>query len=111
MTPEQRRQLEMCAKACGIEGEYRTIGICAQRWDSPFWNPLADTDAGRSQCAVMCAELGIDTITNYFLNYNGVLCDDSHYNTQHEPYHNHPSRTAAWQAAACAVAAAIGEAM
>jgi hypothetical protein len=113
MTPEQQRHtLEMCAKACGIEGEYRSHGIPLKRGPQAYWNPLADTIVGRSQCSEMCAELGM---TSEFENELGRATakiphgQGGHYRT--EWYSDHPTKTAAWQAAACAVAAAIGEAM
>jgi hypothetical protein len=114
MTPEQqqRRTLEMCAKACGIAytcySQHSDGGVVGlHRPEFGLWNPLANTVEGRSQCAEMCAELGIDTEWQD----EGVVC--SVWLTQHETvedYDDHPSNTAAWQAAACAVAAAIGEA-
>jgi len=114
MTPEQRRHiLEMCAKACGYKysdlqfsGE---TGLClVGEFKAACWDPLADTEAGRSQCVTMCAELGINTTV-----YGSYLeCWEHGYKRHCDGYFdNHPTKTAAWQAAACAVAAKIGEAM
>ena len=102
----QRHILEMCAKACGIAGEYHSLGIYPKGGPYAYWNPLADTIMGRSQCAVMCAELGIEVEWGP----RGVGCNTSRFDYG-ATVSNHPTKTVAWQAAACAVAAAIGKEM
>jgi hypothetical protein len=109
-----REILEACARACGLQYQRHVRGLLVSSgtdcWEE--WDPLADTNEGRSQCAIMCAELGITSRPNNRQGwavcevYAGTCCIDDF---QH--YDDHQTKTAAWQAAACAVAAAIGEAM
>ncbi len=104
-TPDQQRYiLEMCALAINKGYWHPTT----HDTESGTWNPLADTEAGRSQCAEMCAAMGIESRWMDKL----VLCMSQV--TGHcgrAKYADHPSKSAAWQAAACAVAATIGESM
>jgi hypothetical protein len=123
-----RHIIEMCAKACGQPvvwqddfrvGRKGNFGLVEYKRRSGFfctngqeWNPLADTEVGRSQCAVMFAELGIHV--RWGVLGTSVECwrgTDYPYPSIIKAFADHPSKTAAWQAAACAVAAAIGEAM
>jgi hypothetical protein len=109
-----RHTLEMCAKALGRRIISWERGVAMLMTGNPMlsepFNPLADTDAGRSQCAVMCSELGISTDWNNHPYDAYIRCYT--YRTHHnENYSDHSTKTAAWQAAACAVAAQIAEGM
>lgn len=123
-TPDQQRHiLEMCAKACGYEfrwqdlrtsrkgkfGDLEYSGRVACIVGAKEFNPLADTEAGRSQCAVMCAELDIDVIWEPVTQH--VQCFKGQTLSAVEYYADHLNKRVAWQAAACAVACAIGENM
>lgn len=63
MTPDKRAILEAAARACGIDGEYKTLhyfdgeetGICSV--NHPTWNPIDNS----LDTASMCAVLDIDT--------------------------------------------------
>ncbi len=111
-----QEKLTLAAKSCGIAytcySEHSDGGaVGLHRPEFGLWNPLADTEAGRSQCAVMCAELGISSIQNH--EYKFVCCElssDGGYYME-ESFADHPSKTAAWQSAAVDVAVEIGRAM
>ena len=110
MTPDQQRAiLEAAAKACGIDGEYKTLyyfdgeetGICSV--NHPVWNPIANS----ADTAAMCAKLDINTIWHFD---KIVECTDQWRSIYHAAPHDgtDASKEAAWRLAASMVAAKVG---
>ena len=106
MTDEQQRKmLECAAKACGIDGEYKTLnyfdgddtGICSV--NHPLWNPLTNP----ADTAEMCAELGIGT--RWYLLNDCVMCGPSYDNVTAYFKDHDNSRLKAWMYAATMCAA------
>lgn len=113
MTPDKKRAiLEAAAKACGIDGEYKTLhyfdgeetGICSI--NHPTWNPIDNPP----DTANMCAKLDIDTY--WFPKKNLVLCcrDGARTRYQHDEKHDGTpeGKESAWRLAATMVAAKTG---
>ena len=108
MIPNQQRAiLEAAAKACGIDGEYKTLyyfdgeetGICSV--NHPVWNPIANS----ADTAAMCAKLEIDTIWSD----RAVFCADDSREREQEIRHDgtDAGKEAAWRLATSMVAAAM----
>ena len=115
-TEQQRKMLECAAKACGIDGEYKTLnyfdgddtGICSV--NHPLWNPLTNP----ADTAEMCAELEIST-NWYSLDGVGeslsvsVICSIGPLQNYEAYIKDHDnSRLKAWMFAATMYAAKIG---
>lgn len=104
MTTE-REQLELAAKACGIEGLWVESNQCIQldtgplRWVK-YWDPKNDD----GDCARMEAQLGIDV--KWYKS--GVIAHIRDTGIQSEVFINHASdKNAARRAASVAVAVEI----
>lgn len=117
MTPDKKRAiLEAAAKACGIDGGYKTLhyfdgeetGICSV--NHPTWNPI-DNSIDTSS---MCARLNINTF--FYTSLPRVECNADYSNAREERvarysvrYDGTPEgKEAAWRLAATMVAAKIG---
>lgn len=108
MTTE-REMLELAAKACGIELEFRKSGLCVIKGKGsmgPAWSPLTDD----GDCARMEAQLGIciDWCDEMVCSCT-VVDEDGNYISKDVYFKDHAGdKNAARRAASVAVAAEIG---
>jgi hypothetical protein len=104
----ERKMLEAAAKACGIS--QHPDGGCEHLFfiDGAYvlWNPLANP----TDCAEMCADVGIGTEWWELDNAVNCLVDNNMHSVEHHVFfkdHDN-SRLKAWMFAATMVAAKIG---